>query len=252
MLISSNNSFAAVLRFLRYNWLFVGGTLLLVVINIGLLVSSNQGDALVAINKLRTDGWDVFFKVGTHFAEPVAYLAVIIIVSAFSYRHGIFTVVAGAFAGIFSGLLKAFFAQARPMRWFFDNYEEIWHSLNLFEESWRSWDPSSSFPSGHAMSAFALYGFLAFTARKRKLAVSLLCFSLAVMVGFSRMYLLYHFLRDVTAGAFLGMLIGALVYYLQKGAYPQAAWLDRGWLDVFWKRPPGGSAVPPPAENTAV
>lgn len=247
MFVSPDNSIAAVLRFLRYNWLFVGGTLLLIIINIGLIASSNQGDALVAINKLRTEGWDVFFKIGTHFAEPVAYLGVLIIVTAFSYRHGIFTLVAGTFAGIFSGILKAVFAQARPMRWFFDNYEEIWHSLNLFEESWRSWDPDSSFPSGHAASAFALYGFLAFTARKWKLSVSLLCFSLAAMVGFSRMYLLYHFLRDVTAGAFLGMLIGALVYYLQKAAYPETAWLDRGWLDYFRKPLPGDGEVSPPA-----
>lgn len=247
MFVSPDNSVAAVLRFLRYNWLFVGGTLLLVVINIGLIVSSSQGDALVAINKLRTDNWDVFFKIGTHFAEPVAYLGVIIIVTAFSYRHGIFTVVAGAIAGIFSGILKAVFAQARPMRWFFDNYEEIWHSLNLFEENWRSWDPDSSFPSGHATSAFALYGFLAFTSRKRKFSVSLLCFFLAVMVGFSRMYLLYHFLRDVTAGAFLGTVIGALVYYLQKAAYPETTWLDRGWLDIFRKRLPGAGEISPPA-----
>ncbi|MFK8163016.1 MAG: phosphatase PAP2 family protein [Lewinella sp.] len=246
MPVSSANAVAAVFRFLRYNWLFVGGTLLILMVNIGLIASSNQGDALVAINKLRTENWDVFFKVGTHFAEPVAYLGVIIIVTAFSYRHGLFTVVAGALAGIFSGVFKAIFAQARPMRWFFDNYEEIWHSLNLFEENWRSWDPDSSFPSGHAASAFALYGFLAFTSRKRKLAVSLLCFGLAVMVGFSRMYLLYHFLRDVTAGALLGTLIGAFVYYLQKAAYPQHAWLDRGWLDFFRKRPaPSGEILPP-------
>lgn len=244
---SSANSFAAVLRFMRYNWLFVGGTLLLVLINIGLIATSNQGDALVAINKLRTGNWDVFFKIGTHFAEPEAYLGVIIIVTAFSYRHGIFTIVTGALAGIFAAIFKALFAQARPMRWFFDNYEEIWHSLNLFEESWRSWDPDSSFPSGHATSAFALYGFLAFTSRKRKLSVSLLCFALAVMVGFSRMYLLYHFLRDVTAGAFLGVLIGALVYYLQKAAYPEVSWLDRGWLDVFRKPPPGSRQISPPA-----
>jgi membrane-associated phospholipid phosphatase len=247
MPVSSPNSFSAVLRFLRYNWLFVGGALLLVIINLWLIASSNQGDALVAINKLRTEGWDVFFKVGTHFAEPVAYLGVMLIVTAFSYRHGIFTLVAGILAGVFSGILKAIFAQARPMRWFFDNYEEIWHSLNLFEENWRSWDPDSSFPSGHAASGFALYGFLAFTARKRKLSVSLLCFGLAVMVGFSRMYLLYHFLRDVTAGAFLGVLIGALTYYLQKAAYPEVAWLDRGWLDFFRKRPPGEVEIPPPA-----
>lgn len=243
---STYNLRASLSRFLRYNWLFIWGTVLMLVINLGLIATSNQGDALVAINRLRTPGWDTFFKVGTHFGEPVAYLGVILIVTAFSYRHGIFTIVTGALAGIFAGLLKAFFAQARPMRWFFDNYEEIWHSLNLFEEDWRSWDAASSFPSGHATSAFALYGFLAICARRGKLPVSILCFSIALMVGFSRLYLLYHFLRDVTAGAALGLAIATLVYYLQKAAYPNVDWLDRGWLDFFRKPPPQPEETSPP------
>jgi membrane-associated phospholipid phosphatase len=217
-------------RFVRNNWLFLSGTLLLLIYNAVMILSSNQGDTLVAINQLRTPGWDVFFKVSTHFAEPVAYAGVLLLVSAFSYRKAIFVVVAGATAGIVSGVLKALFSQARPMRWFFDNYEEIWHSLNHFEEEWRSWDAASSFPSGHATSAFALYGFLAFNARWRKNYVQAFCLFLAVMVAFSRMYLLYHFLRDVTVGAALGTTIGALVYYLQQS---NDRWpgLDRGW----WK-----------------
>lgn len=184
---------------------------------------------LIAINKLRTPFWDAFFKIGTHFAEPIAYITIILIVTAFSYRKGLFVVVAGSSAGIIAGILKAIFSQARPMRWFFDNHQEIWHSLSLFEEEWRSWDAASSFPSGHTTSAFALYSFLAFNARKGKLSVSTLCFLLAGMVALSRMYLLYHFLRDVTVGAGLGLCIGALVYYLQKASLKNSRWLDQGW-----------------------
>lgn len=219
----------SLLRLFRNNWLFISGTLLLLAYNAVMLLNSNQGDTLVAINKMRTPFWDTFFKIGTHFAEPEAYLLAILLVTAVSFRKGIFIVVAGASAGITAGILKALFAQARPMRWFFDNYEEIWHSLNLFEEEWRSWDPVSSFPSGHATSAFALYSFLAFNARRGKLSINALCILLATMVAFSRMYLLYHFLRDVTAGAALGLCLGALVYYAQKATFKEVAWLDRGW-----------------------
>lgn len=220
-------------RFCRNNWLFISGTLLLVVFNVLMLLTRNQGDALVAINKLRTPFWDVFFKIGTHFAEPEAYGVAILLVTAFSYRKGIFIVVAGASAGITAGILKIIFAQPRPMRWFFDNYEEVWHSLNIFEEGWRSWDEVSSFPSGHATSAFVLYSFLAFNARRGKLSISTLCLFLATMVAFSRMYLLYHFLRDVTVGAGLGLYLGALVYYLQTTSFKKAKWMDGGWLDIF-------------------
>jgi|GEM_PF-2211666 len=224
---------ASLWRLWRNNWLFIGTTLLLLIFNGVMIATSNQGDTLVAINQLRTPFWDIFFKVGTHFAEPVAYAGVLLVVSAVSYRKAIFVVVAGAMAGILAGILKALFAQARPMRWFFDNYEEIWHSLSLFEEDWRSWDETSSFPSGHATSAFALYGFLAFSARRGKLSVSAGCLALAVMVATSRMYLLYHFLRDVTVGAWLGLCVAALAYYLQKSTLPDRPKLDAGWLDLF-------------------
>jgi len=232
--------------FVRHNWLFISGTVLLLIINAYLLLTSNQGDALVAINKFRRPFWDTFFKLGTQLAEPVAYAVVLVIVSAYSYRRGIFTVIAGAAAGVVAGILKTIFAQARPMRWFFDNYEEVWHSLNHFEEAYRNWSPDSSFPSGHTTSAFALYGFLAFSAKRGKPGIGLLCFSLAFVVAFSRMYLLYHFLRDVTIGAGLGLCLGAIVHFLQRRLFPRAYKLDQGWLQFFDKTPRARRSVPPP------
>jgi membrane-associated phospholipid phosphatase len=234
------------LLFLRHNWLFVAGTFLLLLVNAWLLANSQQGDALIAINKLRSPFWDVFFKIGTHFAEPVAYFGVLVIVTAFSFRKGLFIIFTGVAAGIVSGILKYLFAQPRPLRWFFDNYEEIWHSLNQFEEEWRSWDPYSSFPSGHSVSAFALYGFLAFSVRRGKFAVSLFCFYLAVMVGFSRMYLLFHFLRDVTVGAGIGLCLAIAMYYLQRRMPPTLFGQDKGWLSYFDRFPAVRRSIPPP------
>ena len=216
-------------RFLRNNHVFLGGTLLLVAYQAWVLWHSLQGDTLLAINKLRTPFLDVFFKIGTHFAEPVAYVAVVLIVAAFSYRRAIFCAVAGAVAGISAGLLKAYFSEARPMRWFFDNFPEMWNTLVRFETEWTSWAETSSFPSGHTASAFALYGFLSFNARTRRHWVALGCFLIAAMVGYSRIYLLYHFLRDVTAGALLGLLCGVVTYYLQHASRLHYPTLDRGW-----------------------
>ena len=219
-------------RFFGNNWLFIAATLVLLVVNLYLLATSQQGDALIAINTLRGDSLDVVFWVGTRFAEPVAYVAIALIVSAFSFRKALFAMVAGASAGIVAGIFKVVFGQARPMRWFYDNYNETWHRLNRFGEAFETWDAANSFPSGHTASAFALYGFLAFNARTGKFPLTLFCLSLAVMVGFSRMYLLYHFLRDVTAGAFIGVLMAMVAYYLQGRLYPGVTTLDRGWWEA--------------------
>ena len=85
-----------------------------------------------------------------------------------------------------------------------------------FHRSRPPWDDpilligSFGFPSGHAMTATLLYGFLAaFCVRKaqawrwRVLAVLAACM-LVVLVGFSRLYLGVHYLSDVLAGMAAG------------------------------------------------
>lgn len=232
--------------FFRRNWLFLSGALLFILINLVFVLTGSQGDTLIAINKMRTPFWDVFFRIGTLFAEPVAYAGVLVIVTAFSYRKGIFAIIAGSAAGVAAGLLKALFKQPRPLRWFTDN--NLWESLTHFEEAYRNWGDHSSFPSGHATSAFALYGFLAFNATRGKKRVQLICLGLAVMVAFSRMYLIYHFQRDITAGATLGLLVGIVVYLLKERFFPNAAWMDQGWLDIFRKEPVVKGRIPLPEE----
>ncbi|NJC24948.1 phosphatase PAP2 family protein [Neolewinella antarctica] len=232
--------------FFRHNWLFLVATLLLVVASLYLLFTSQQGDTLIVINQYRSVFFDYFFKIGTHFGEPVAYAGVVAIVGAFSYRKALFAVLTGAAAGVLAGVLKLCFAEARPLRWFFDNHEATWHSLNHFEEEWRSWAEVGSFPSGHTASAFALYSFLSFNARSGKLPITLFCLALAAMVGFSRMYLLYHFLRDVTAGAVLGVTVAIVVYYWQDKLFANHAILKRGWATRFRTLPPVTEKVSPP------
>ena len=219
--------------FLRANRFFLIGVGLLLVLFLYLLFTNQQGDELIALNKLRTEGWDRFFIAGTKLGEPIAYVVVLVILLFYRIRTAIFAVVTGVTVAVVTGILKMLFAQARPMRYFFDNFEDTWHTLNLFDEPMRNWG-YSSFPSGHSASAFALYSFLCFNVRRPKIAISIVCFLLAAEVALSRMYLLYHFLRDVTAGAFLGLAIALIMYFLQWKAFPNRAWLDDGlrWRSV--------------------
>lgn len=225
--------------FIRKHWLFLTGALLFILAGGVSLLLYEQGAVLVYINTFRSDGADVFFKVATRLAEPVAYVTILITVAAFNYRRAIFAVFTGAAAGVVAGLLKWIFAQPRPLRWFFDHEEAVWHQLNHFEEHYRNWSETTSFPSGHTTSAFALYGFLAFNAKRGRRRIQFICLCLAVLVALSRMYLLYHFLRDVTAGAALGLVVGVVVYRWQPLFFPSATWLERGWLGRK-------AALPPP------
>ena len=63
-----------------------------------------------------------------------------------------------------------------------------------------------SFPSGHTAASFAVSSALFF--RKDRLWIPTV--ALAVLLGFSRLYLYVHFPSDVLCGALLGMLAGFL------------------------------------------
>ncbi|HEY4651419.1 MAG TPA: phosphatase PAP2 family protein, partial [Pontibacter sp.] len=70
-----------------------------------------------------------------------------------------------------------------------------------------------SFPSGHATTAMALFGLLAYlyyrSSRTKKHFRKIIVWAavvLILLVGFSRIYLGVHFLSDVLAGYLLGLL----------------------------------------------
>jgi membrane-associated phospholipid phosphatase len=66
---------------------------------------------------------------------------------------------------------------------------------------------SPSFPSGHAMTAFATAGALAILVPRLRLPV----LALAAVIAFSRVYLGVHFWLDVMVGAVLGLLVALAV-----------------------------------------
>lgn len=73
----------------------------------------------------------------------------------------------------------------------------------------------SSFPSGHTASAFALATLFCLHAHTKQSGPVFAM--LAIAVGYSRIYLGQHFLTDVMAGAFIGMLSAIVMYrYLQE------------------------------------
>lgn len=96
-------------------------------------------------------------------------------------------------------VLKEVFARPRPFQ-----INEI--SLLIAAPS------GYSFPSGHTMSSFAAATAIGLTHRK----YAKWAYTLAVLIGFSRMYLYVHFFTDVLVGALFGILFGwlgaAIVY----------------------------------------
>jgi membrane protein DedA with SNARE-associated domain/membrane-associated phospholipid phosphatase len=135
-----------------------------------------------------------FFLIITAFGsiEPLVLLGVVMAAFLAWGRRWVFLgswLAAVAGSAVLNHLLKGLFARPRP------HFE---HPL-LVETSY-------SFPSGHAMESFVVYGMLAYFAvlalRTWESRVGVVCGAalLVVLIGFSRMYLGVHYLSDVLAG----------------------------------------------------
>lgn len=101
-------------------------------------------------------------------------------------------------------ILKAAFSRERP------------DVLRLISET------SYSFPSGHAMTNSSLYTMLSLLILKfikdlpKRIALIILCAALAVIIGFTRLYLGVHYAGDIIGGWMIGFAVSMLVYYLWK------------------------------------
>jgi membrane-associated phospholipid phosphatase len=73
---------------------------------------------------------------------------------------------------------------------------------------------SSSFPSGHTATAFAIATVLVLMTKNKN--GQMLILMAATLVGYSRIYLAQHFLLDVIVGALLGSISGVLAFYLTQ------------------------------------
>jgi membrane-associated phospholipid phosphatase len=132
-----------------------------------------------------------------------------IIIAAFLFlvrklrRLSLYIIITYLVSGIAALVLKRIFMAPRPRE--IINSHLYTSFLNGITGS--GWD---SFPSGHTTSVFALATVLALNINKK--SWGLLFLIMAIITGYSRIYLGQHFLQDVLAGAVLGTGIGVLIY----------------------------------------
>lgn len=80
-----------------------------------------------------------------------------------------------------------------------------------------AWGHETSFglPSGHAQNAAGVYGLFAFVVQRRLLRF-LIAFGI-FLIGFSRLYLGVHYLRDVLAGWAIGLVLLLCILRVEEG-----------------------------------
>jgi membrane-associated phospholipid phosphatase len=214
------------LNIVKKNLPFFIGFLLFLISGLVLLLITEKGDIVLYFNNHRSPQSDLFFRYASKLGEALPYLVAVAILLFVRFRYALLVPAIGLSVAVVSLITKSFFAQNRPSLYFKEM--GVFDQINLVEgiELWEKY----SFPSGHTMSAFAIYGFLAFLLGwKKSLGVAMLI--LAILVGTSRIYLVQHFLKDVYLGAVFGVLI-AMSIYVYQSRFPcnPNNWIDRSLL----------------------
>ena len=159
---------------------------------------------LYFLESIRMPVLNEFMLAITTLGEETAFLALALIFFWCVDKKRGYLLMSVGFLGIIANqFLKLWFRIPRP--WVLDP------EFTILEQA-REAASGYSFPSGHTTTAFATFGSVAASTRKRWVSAGM--FLLAALVGFSRMYIGVHTPADVLVGALTSVL---LILILRNG-----------------------------------
>ncbi|RCH56542.1 hypothetical protein DJ568_01400 [Mucilaginibacter hurinus] len=154
------------------------------------------------VNSYYTRAADQFFRYFTNFGDGLLTVTIAVVLALFyNYRKAFLLITSYGVTSILAQILKHFFDAPRPKLFFADELTRIHFVDDMFVPSLHS------FPSGHSVTAFSTAVVLTYFCRQR--AWGLVFLVIAVVTGYSRMYLSAHFFEDVVAGSIIGVIVTA-------------------------------------------
>ncbi len=202
-------------RFVRENIVFLSHSVVFLCVLGGLLCAMPKADLHLALNGFHTSAGDIFFRYFTQIGEWVPYA---IVGCLLFYKLSAATLVLSSnlLAGLVTQIIKRIVRAPRPAK-FFDvaNNPDILPTVEGVKMHL-----SNSFPSGHTTTCFAVFFALAILIGHTRLSaptkqvMQYLCFVLAVLGSYSRIYLSQHFAADIFAGAIVALCVVMAIYSL--------------------------------------
>lgn len=197
--------------FLKNNRFFFAFFAFWQVLLITYLIFFPKGQEFLLLDRFHHAYLDTFFKAVTLLGDwPVYIFALAFLFSKLRFRAFFIMLLVSILVPITSYISKTNFKQPRPVLYFqdkplFDDLQKV-DGVVLHKGL-------SSFPSGHTLSAFAVFTLLAFFTSGSK-SLTALFISLAMLVAASRVYLIQHFVEDVWMGSIMGVILAYLVFYI--------------------------------------
>lgn len=133
----------------------------------------------------------------TQFGDELAFLVTALILFwCIDKSRGYYTLAVGFVGTLLNQFLKLWFRIPRP--WVRDE------NFTILEEA-RDAASGYSFPSGHTQNAVGTFGSIAYTSKNRVLQAGMIL--IAILVGFSRMYIGVHTPADVLVSAVIAVVL---------------------------------------------
>jgi membrane-associated phospholipid phosphatase len=192
-----------------------------------LIAINSKGATHLEFNSLHAAFFDVFFTYVTYLGDGLTALLAVIILLTVKFRYALFVGLANIISTLFTQLLKhTLFSDVVRPRKFFEGVHDLYLVSGVNTHLYHS------FPSGHSTCAFSLYFALALLVKNKILKFAL--FLIALLIGYSRIYLSQHFLEDVYAGSLIGVIFTAITFLYFKDNKHSS--LDDSLITVFKKQ----------------
>ncbi|MDB5142474.1 MAG: phosphatase family protein [Mucilaginibacter sp.] len=206
----------------RIKWLLIPYLLILCICLVIKLTFSRE-TIYFAVNGLNSPIADFLAPFVTDLGNGWFAVIIAAVLTLFSYRKAFIVATAYAVTSITAQILKFIFDAPRPKLYFKEELKRI-HFVKAVDIL-----SFHSFPSGHTVTAFSLA--VLFTYWSKNKAWGPVFLLIAVMVGYSRMYLSEHFFEDVTAGSVIGLVITVIwLYWLDNKKFIQRPKWQKGLL----------------------
>lgn len=193
----------------KQNRSFFVGYFILIFIALYILIFYSRADGFILMNPCHSNFLNYFFIPYTYVGDGFFIIALTVVLFFLKRKYLSLMIISSyLLSGFFTQVLKFFISEARPA-YFLENTNYPYFIENVTLHNYHS------FPSGHSASAFALAAILSFSIKNKN--YSILFFLLAALVGYSRIYLGQHFIDDVFAGSFLGVISAIICWiYFEK------------------------------------
>lgn len=185
---------------LHQNRFFMVAYLAFLAVAITILLTFSKVDGHIFLNRWHSPTADSVFIALTSLGDGLFVISLAVILFLFRHRFlSLLIMAAYLSSGLLVQVIKLLYDAPRPAKFLTDiDYPHFIEGVTLHNYN--------SFPSGHTTSAFALATILSLYVHNKRWG--LLFLLMAIVAGYSRIYLSQHFLEDVTAGSAIGVAAG--------------------------------------------